>query len=131
MTNAAPEHSADGRHPAHGSSTEKYSAPSGDGCSARYPAAVIDIWCAAPAPASLPLLVQAVGAVVVEETGREQLESMACERSLPRLFLSASLNTVPFYERAGFLSLREALYRHRCSVDLKSVFIETQLRLAS
>ncbi|MET0211020.1 MAG: GNAT family N-acetyltransferase, partial [Burkholderiaceae bacterium] len=40
------------------------------GCAAHYPVAVIDLWCAAPAPASLPLLVQAGGAVVAEEDGR-------------------------------------------------------------
>lgn len=133
------------------------------GCAAHYPAAVIDIWCAAPAPTSLPLLVQAGGAVVAEEDGRivgyavlnldtgelnaafvepshqgrgialqllQQLESMACQRGLSRLFLSASLNAVPFYERAGFLSLREELYPHRCGVDLKSVFMEKLLRRA-
>lgn len=130
------------------------------GCSDHYPAAVIDIWCAAPAPASLPLLVQAGGAVVAEESGRIvgyavlnldtgeinaafvepsqqrrgialqlllQLESMARERDLARLFLSASINAVPFYERAGFLSVREELYRHRCGIDLESVFMEKQL----
>lgn len=130
------------------------------GCAGHYPAAVIDIWCAAPAPASLPLLVQAGGAVVAEENGHivgyavlnldtgelnaafveprqqrrgialqllQQLESMACQRSLSRLFLSASLNAVPFYERAGFVSLRKELYPHRCGVDLASVFMEKQL----
>lgn len=131
------------------------------GCSDHYPAAVIDIWCAAPAPASLPLLVQAGGAVVAEEEGQivgyavlnldtgelnavfvepshqrrgialqllRQLESMARERGLVRLFLSASLNAVPFYEHAGFVSLREELYPHRCGVDLASVFMEKLLR---
>jgi len=131
------------------------------GCSAHYPAAVIDIWCAAPAPASLPLLVQAGGAVVAEEEGHIvgyavlnldtgeinaafveprrqgrgialqlllQLEAMARERGLARLFLSASLNAVPFYERAGYLSVREELYRHRCGIDLASVFMEKRLR---
>lgn len=130
------------------------------GCSGHYPAAVIDIWCTAPAPASLPLLVQAGGAVVAEEEGQivgyavlnletgeldaafvepshqgrgialqllRQLESMARERGLARLFVSASLNAAPFYERAGFVSLREELYPHRCGVDLKSVFMEKQL----
>lgn len=130
------------------------------GCSGHYPAAVIDIWCAAPAPASLPLLIQTGGAVVAEEEGQivgyavlnletgelnaafvepshqgrgiarqllRQLESMARERGLARLFVSASLNAVPFYERAGFVSLREELYPHRCGVDLKSVFMEKQL----
>jgi len=130
------------------------------GCADHYPAAVIDIWCAAPAPASLPLLVQAGGAVVAEEEGQivgyavlnldtgelnaafveprhqgrgialqllQQLESMARERGLARMFLSASLNAVPFYERAGFVSLREELYAHRCGVDLASVFMEKLL----
>jgi len=134
------------------------------GCSAHYPAAVIDAWCAAPAPASLPLLVQAGGAVVAEEAGQVvgyavlnldtgeidaafvepshqgrgvalqllgQLESMARERGFARLFLSASLNAVPFYHRAGFLSVREALYPHRCGVDLASVFMEKTLRRPS
>lgn len=131
------------------------------GCAAHYPAAVIDTWCAAPAPASLPLLVQAGGAVVAEEEGdilgyavlnldtgeidaafveprrqgrgialqlMRQLEAMALERGLTRLFLSASLNAVPFYERAGFLSVHEELYAHRCGVDLASVFMEKRLR---
>ncbi len=131
------------------------------GSAAHYPAAVIDPWCAAPAPASLPLLIQAGGAVVAEEEGHilgyavlnldtgeinaafvepahqrrgialqllQQLESMAHARGLARLFLSASLNAVPFYERAGFLSVREELYRHRCGVDLASVFMEKRLR---
>lgn len=134
------------------------------GCAAHYPAQVIDIWCAAPAPASLPLLVQAGGAVVAEEDGKvvgyavlnlesgeldaafvepshqgrgialqllQQLESMASERGLARLFLSASLNAVAFYERAGFVSLREELYPHRCGIDLASVFMEKQLRQPS
>ena len=37
----------------------------------------------------------------------QQLESLAHERRLARLFLSASLNAVPFYQRAGFILLRE------------------------
>jgi len=89
---------------------------------------VISIRYAAPAPASLPLLVQAGGAVMAEEEGHivgyavlnldtgeldaafvepshqgrgialqllRQLESMARERALARLFVSASLNAVP------------------------------------
>jgi len=134
------------------------------GCSAHYPAAVIDTWCATPAPASLPLLVQSGGAVVAEEDGQIvgyavlnlhtgeidaafvepshqgrgialqlllQLESMARERGLLRLFLSASLNAVRFYERAGFQSLREEVYPHRSGIGIKSVFMEKQLRRAS
>jgi hypothetical protein len=38
---------------------------------------------------------------------------------------------VPFYERAGFVSLREELYPHRCGVDLESVFMEKLLRRSS
>lgn len=134
------------------------------GCSAHYPAAVIDTWCAAPAPASLPLLVQAGGAVVAEEEGQvvgyavlnlhtgeldaafvepshqgrgialqllRQLEAMARARGLARLFLSASLNAVPFYQRAGFQSLRDEVYPHRSGIGIQSVFMEKQLRRLS
>ena len=133
-------------------------------CSAHYPAAVIDTWCATPAPASLPLLVQAGGAVVAEDEGQvvgyavlnlhtgevdaafvepshqgrgialqllQQLETMAREQGLARLFLSASLNAVPFYARAGFLSLREEVYPHRSGIGIQSVFMEKQLRRPS
>jgi len=131
-----------------------------EGGAAHYPAAVIDAWCAVPAPPSLPLLIQAGGAVVAEEDGHivgyavlnpdtgeinavfveprhqrrgialqllQQLESMAHAGGLARLFLSASLNAVPFYECAGFVSVREELYPHRCGIDLASVFMEKLL----
>ena len=55
------------------------------------------------------------------------LEAMAAARGLTRLFLSASLNAVPFYERAGFVSLREELYPHRSGIALRSVFMEKLL----
>lgn len=55
------------------------------------------------------------------------LEAMAMERGLKRLFLSASLNAVPFYERAGFISLREEVYPHRSGIGLRSVFMEKPL----
>jgi GNAT superfamily N-acetyltransferase len=130
-------------------------------CAAHYPPAVIDAWCASPAPASLALLVQAGGALVSEEQGRPvgyavlnldtgeidaafvepasqgrgialqllgQLESLARERGLGRLFLSASLNAVAFYERAGFVQLREEMYPHRSGIGIRSVFMEKMLR---
>lgn len=55
------------------------------------------------------------------------LEAMAAARDLTRLFLSASLDAVPFYERAGFVALREALYPHRSGIALRSVFMEKLL----
>jgi len=56
---------------------------------------------------------------------------MTRERGPPRLFLSASLSAVPFHLRAGFLSVCEELYPHRCGLDLASVFMEKSLRGAS
>ena len=38
-------------------------------CAAHYPAAVIETWCASPAPASMPRLLDAGGAIVAEEEG--------------------------------------------------------------
>jgi GNAT superfamily N-acetyltransferase len=129
-------------------------------CASHYPAEVIDTWCASPAPASLPGLVAAGGALVAQENGcmlgyailnldsgevdavfvepdqqgrgialhlLAALEAMATERGVARLFLSASLNAVPFYERAGFIALREELYPHRSGIDLRSVFMEKRL----
>lgn len=55
------------------------------------------------------------------------LEAMALARGLTRLFLSASLNAVPFYQRAGFVPLREELYPHRSGIALRSVFMEKLL----
>ncbi|WP_020654368.1 GNAT family N-acetyltransferase [Massilia niastensis] len=77
-----------------------------------------------------------VDAVFVEPThqGRgialdllRRLEAMACARRLPRMFLSASLNAVPFYERAGFRSVREEVYPHRSGIGIRSVFMEMPL----
>ena len=130
-------------------------------CAGYYPSAVIDTWCASAAPPSLPLLVQAGGAIVAEEDGQlvgyavlnlhtgeidaafvepshqgrgialqllQQLEALAHARRLARLFLSASLNAVPFYQRAGFISLREEVYPHRSGIGIQSVFMEKPLR---
>lgn len=57
-----------------------------------------------------------------------ELETLARERDLARLFLSASLNAVPFYERAGFSRVREELYPHRSGIGIPSVFMEKMLR---
>lgn len=130
------------------------------GCSAHYPPAVIEAWCASPAPASMPLLLASGGAVLAEEARcvvgyavldltrgeidaafvdpahqgcgialelLRQLEALAQERGLRRLFLSASLNAVPFYTRAGFVRLRDEVYAHRSGIGLASVFMEKML----
>lgn len=55
------------------------------------------------------------------------LESMARARGLARMFLSASLNAVPFYERAGFRPVREEMYAHRSGIGIRSVFMEKRL----
>lgn len=55
------------------------------------------------------------------------LEAMARQRGLRRLFLSASLNAEPFYQRAGFVSLRRESYPHRSGLQLDSVFMEKAL----
>lgn len=56
-----------------------------------------------------------------------QLEAMALQRGLGRLFLSASLNAAPFYARAGYVALREEVYPHRSGVGIASVFMEKLL----
>lgn len=56
-----------------------------------------------------------------------RLEALAAGRGLNRLFLSASLNAVAFYERAGFASLREELYPHRSGIAIGSVYMEKHL----
>lgn len=56
-----------------------------------------------------------------------RLEALAARRGLNRLFLSASLNAVAFYERAGFASVREELYPHRSGIAIGSVFMEKHL----
>jgi len=44
------------------------------------------------------------------------------------LFLSASLNAVAFYRRAGFIAVREEMYPHRSGVEIPSVFMEKWLK---
>ena len=55
------------------------------------------------------------------------LEQLAHERGMLRLHLSASLNAVPFYQAAGFISLREEAYAHHSGISLASVAMEKVL----
>jgi ribosomal protein S18 acetylase RimI-like enzyme len=55
------------------------------------------------------------------------LEAMARERGLATMFLSASLNAVAFYERAGFRALRERMCSHRSGIAIRSVLMEKRL----
>ena len=56
-----------------------------------------------------------------------ELETLARMRGLARMFLSASLNAVPFYERAGFRRVREEVVPHRSGIGIASVFMEKPL----
>ena len=55
------------------------------------------------------------------------IESLARDAGLDRLFLSASLNAVAFYECAGFRVLRERLYPHHSGIQIRSVLMEKRL----
>jgi putative acetyltransferase len=55
------------------------------------------------------------------------LEDAARAAGRDRLYLSASLNAVPFYARAGFVAVREELYPHRSGIGIPSVFMEKRL----
>lgn len=57
----------------------------------------------------------------------QSLEAMAREAGLDRLFLSASLNAVAFYERAGFRALRERMVPHRSGIAIRAVVMEKRL----
>lgn len=57
----------------------------------------------------------------------DALEANARAGGIERLFLSASLNAVAFYERAGFVAVREELYPHRSGIGIPSVFMEKVL----
>ena len=59
-----------------------------------------------------------------------RLEVLAQERGVQRLFLSASLNAVAFYERAGFMRVRDGVYAHRSGIGIASVFMEKVLSSA-
>jgi putative acetyltransferase len=55
------------------------------------------------------------------------VEDAARATGCERLFLSASLNAVPFYRRAGFTAVREEMYPHRPGIEIPSVFMEKSL----
>lgn len=55
------------------------------------------------------------------------LDALAVERGFGRLFLSASLNAVPFYEAAGYVEMRREIYPHRSGLQLESVYMEKTL----
>ena len=55
------------------------------------------------------------------------LEQLARQRGIARLHLSASLNAEPFYQAAGFISLREEAYAHPSGISLASVAMEKEL----
>jgi putative acetyltransferase len=57
----------------------------------------------------------------------QTLETMARDRALDVLFLSASLNAVAFYRRAGFRVLRERLYPHRSGIAIRAMLMEKRL----
>ena len=57
----------------------------------------------------------------------DALEANARMAGLERLFLSASLNAVPFYRASGFVAVREELYAHRSGIGIPSVFMEKTL----
>lgn len=56
-----------------------------------------------------------------------RLDVLAQGRGVQRLFLSASLNAVAFYERAGFTRVRDEVYAHRSGIGIASVFMEKML----
>ena len=56
-----------------------------------------------------------------------RLEVLAQQRGLQRLFLSASLNAAAFYERAGFVRVRDEVVAHRSGIGIDSVFMEKML----
>ena len=55
------------------------------------------------------------------------VEERARAAGLERLFLSASLNAVPFYTRAGFAALCEEMYPHRSGLAIPSMTMEKRL----
>ncbi|MGI4720177.1 MAG: GNAT family N-acetyltransferase [Janthinobacterium lividum] len=58
------------------------------------------------------------------------LDALALAHGLRRLFLSSSLNAVPAYERAGYVTLRRERYQHRSGIYLESVLMEKTLPCA-
>lgn len=60
----------------------------------------------------------------------QHIEALAQQRELSTLFLSASLNAVAFYERAGFIRVREEMYQHHSGLAVPSVYMEKPLQAA-
>ncbi|PIF12629.1 GNAT family N-acetyltransferase [Janthinobacterium sp. 13] len=58
------------------------------------------------------------------------LEQLARGHGIACLHLSASLNAVPFYRAAGFISLREEAYAHPSGISLASMAMEKALAAA-
>lgn len=57
----------------------------------------------------------------------QRIQEIAVTRGLGRLFLSASLNAIPFYQRVGFEIVRHETYRHRCGIELASAYMTKHL----
>ena len=57
----------------------------------------------------------------------QAVEQAARSAGSERLLLSASLNAVPFYQRAGFVAVREEMYPHRSGIGMPSVYMEKLL----
>jgi len=55
------------------------------------------------------------------------LEEMAAAHGFGHLFLTASLNAVPFYRSAGYEPVRHELYRHRSRLIIPAVYMEKRL----
>jgi len=55
------------------------------------------------------------------------VDAMAREAGLERLYLSASLNAVSFYQRAGFRAVRDRMVAHRSGITIRAVVMEKRL----
>jgi N-acetylglutamate synthase-like GNAT family acetyltransferase len=60
-----------------------------------------------------------------------RLEERACDLGLRVLRLNASLNAVPFYEKAGFLGHERSKYRLSTGVEIACVPMSKKTRLAN
>ncbi|NHZ90005.1 GNAT family N-acetyltransferase [Massilia sp. CCM 8733] len=73
----------------------------------------------------------AAGGRGIGKTMLAALEPMALARGCTRLHLSASLNAVAFYQAAGFVALRNAVYAHPSGVALDCVEMEKAMACAN
>jgi GNAT superfamily N-acetyltransferase len=55
------------------------------------------------------------------------LEEMAAAHGYGRVFLTASLNAVPFYRSAGYDPVRDELHDHRSGLKIPAVYMEKHL----